>query len=464
MACTTSTPDIEVTYMTETEVREFNAKLKKKHVNQYNMVTSCSYDNLKKLYDELQKQFSDLDEQYNENYIQAQAYKSSHKTLEKQKKILQNNQLVFEEKIRILSSELENTTNLLKYSEKVNAEMSLEKQDLHAKLENERAMNAKWTSSSKNLVKLIDSSMTVRTKIGLGCDEYIGENELGWDDSEFSVFTHTPEDVEGKPLYNRFVKTDRMKAVPPPLLGNYIPLSDPTELDESQMTYGPKQTHTSDSEPKTSDLDSCESNSSVESLESMPKPIIIEPKTSEYASCKSNLSAESPEFIPKSVYARNESVRKAVTWGKTIKVLEVIKEVGMVTPVWNNSRRVNHQNSGRFSHPSPKSNMVPQALLTKSGLVYVNSLKRLFQKKTPNYNRYFNRSVNSVKDTRVHTARPKTEVNTVKASASWVWKPKQEVIDHVSKSNNASKTLTRYDYVDAYGRFKTVLAWDFKRH
>ncbi|GJS96739.1 hypothetical protein Tco_1030200 [Tanacetum coccineum] len=246
MACTTSTPDNEVTYMTETEVREFNAKLEKKHVNnKYNMVTSCSYDNLKKLYDELQKQFSDLNEQYNENYIQAQAYKSSLKTLEKQKKVLQNNQLVFEEKIRVLSSELENTTNLLKYSEKVNAEMSLEKQDLQAKLENERAINAKWTSSSKNLVKLIDSSMTVRTKIGLGFDEYIGENELGWDDSEFSVFTPTPEDVEGKPLYNRFVKTDRMKAVPPPLSGNYIPLSDPTDLDESQMTYGPKQTHTS---------------------------------------------------------------------------------------------------------------------------------------------------------------------------------------------------------------------------
>ncbi|GJY84675.1 hypothetical protein Tco_0498701 [Tanacetum coccineum] len=194
---------------------------------------------------------------------------------------------------------------------KVNAEMSLEKQDLQAKLENERAINAKWTSSSKNLVKLIDSSMTVRTKIGLGCDEYIGENELGWDDSEFSVFTHTPEDVEGKPLYNRFVKTDRMKVVPPPLSENYIPLSDPTDLDESQMTYGPKQTHTSDSEPKTSDLDSCVSNSSVESLESMPKHVIIKPKTSEYASCKSNLSAESPEFFTKSVCARNESVRKA---------------------------------------------------------------------------------------------------------------------------------------------------------
>ncbi|GKB56437.1 hypothetical protein Tco_0912623, partial [Tanacetum coccineum] len=99
---------------------------------------------------------------------------------------------------------------------------------------------------------------------------------LRMDDSEFSVFTPTPEDVEGTPLYNRFVKTDRMKAVPPPLSGNYIPLSDPTDLDESQMTYGPKQTHTSDSEPKTSDLDSCESNSSVESLESMPNQLYIE--------------------------------------------------------------------------------------------------------------------------------------------------------------------------------------------
>ncbi|GJX08418.1 hypothetical protein Tco_0196350 [Tanacetum coccineum] len=310
MACTTSTPDIEVTYMTETEVKEFNAKLKKKHVNQYNMVTSCSYDNLKKLYDELQKQFSDLNEQYNEYFIQVQAYKNSLKTLEKQKRVLQTNQLTLEDKIRVLSSELENTTNLLKYSEKVNAEMSLEKQDLQAKLENERTINAKWKESSKNMDKLINSSMSSRSKFGLGFGETFGSDEV-FDPSAPSIFDTTPEDVEGKPLYNRFVKTDRMKAVPPPLSGNYIPLSDPTDLDESQMTYGPKQTYTSDSEPKTIDLDSCESNSSVESLESMPKPVIIEPKTSEYASCKSNLSAKSPEFFPKSVCARNESVRKA---------------------------------------------------------------------------------------------------------------------------------------------------------
>ncbi|GJZ15136.1 hypothetical protein Tco_0550813 [Tanacetum coccineum] len=151
--------------------------------------------------------------------------------------------------------------------------------------------------------------------------------------------------------------------------------------------------------------------------------------------------------------------------------------------MWNNSKRVNHQNFGRFSHSNPKSNIVPQAVLTKSGLVSLNTAKsvstaqsrtrmndvmqkpdsiykayssdkRPFNKKTTNYNRYFNKRVNTVKSTRVNTARPKAEVNTVKASTSWVWKPKHEELDHVFKSNSASNTLTRYDYVDALGRFK----------
>ncbi|GJY79430.1 hypothetical protein Tco_0485231 [Tanacetum coccineum] len=86
-----------------------------------------------------------------------------------------------------------------------------------------------------------------------------------------------------------------------------------------------------------------------------------------------------------------------------------------------------------------------------------SSVKRPFNKKTTNYNRYFNKRVNIVKSTRVNTARPKAEVNTVKALASWVWKPKHEELDHVFKSNSASKTLTRYDYVDALGRFKSGL-------
>ncbi|GJU55664.1 hypothetical protein Tco_1229378 [Tanacetum coccineum] len=85
-----------------------------------------------------------------------------------------------------------------------------------------------------------------------------------------------------------------------------------------------------------------------------------------------------------------------------------------------------------------------------------SSVKRSFNKKTANYNRYFNKRVNIVKSTRVNTVRPKAEVNTVKASASWVWKPKHEELDHVFKSISASKTLTRYDYVDALEKLKLL--------
>ncbi|GKB14161.1 putative ribonuclease H-like domain-containing protein [Tanacetum coccineum] len=39
-------------------------------------------------------------------------------------------------------------------------------------------------------------------------------------------------------------------------------------------------------------------------------------------------------------------------------------------------------------------------------------------------------------------------VNVVKASTCWVWKPKTKVLDHVSKHNSASITLKKFDYVD----------------
>nr|GEU49020.1 ribonuclease H-like domain-containing protein [Tanacetum cinerariifolium] len=58
------------------------------------------------------------------------------------------------------------------------------------------------------------------------------------DDSAFSVFTTNSEDVEGRPIFHRFAKTDSMKVVPPPLIGDYTSLSDHTDQHESQMSYG----------------------------------------------------------------------------------------------------------------------------------------------------------------------------------------------------------------------------------
>ncbi|GJW01013.1 ribonuclease H-like domain-containing protein [Tanacetum coccineum] len=177
----------------------------------------------------------------------------------------------------------------------------------------------------------------------------------------------------------------------------------------------------------------------------------------------------------------------------------------MVKQVWNYTQRVNHQNFSRMSHPSPKRNMVPKAVLMKSGLVSlttarpvntaqlkttVNSarpminvfnkahstVRRPINNKTATKNINFNKRVNTVSGMNVNTARPKAivnaarpkavldavkgnQVNAVKASACWVWKPKNKVIDHVSKHNSASTILKRFDYIDAQGRSKSVMAW-----
>ncbi|GJZ08241.1 putative ribonuclease H-like domain-containing protein, partial [Tanacetum coccineum] len=252
-------------------------------------------------FNNLQKQYNDLNEQNNEYYIQVQAYKNSLKTLEKQKRVYQQNQLGYEEKIRVLSIELENTTNLLKHSERINVEAEIAKKDLQTKLDNHLAKTEKWTSSSKNLLRLIDSSMSVRTKVGLGFNDYIGENELGWDDSAFSVFTTNSEEVKGRPLFSRFAKADSMKVVPPPLSGDYTPLSDHIDLDESQMSYGTKSSTSSDSNSMSNDFVSCDnSDKSSEvnlndfaSSDSSVKS--SEPKSKDSTSCASTSSVSTSE-------------------------------------------------------------------------------------------------------------------------------------------------------------------------
>ncbi|GKE17050.1 hypothetical protein Tco_1424627 [Tanacetum coccineum] len=164
----------------------------------------------------------------------------------------------------------------------------------------------------------------------------------------------------------------------------------------------------------------------------------------------------------------------------------------MVKPVWNNAQRVNHQNFAKKTHPYAKKNMVPRAVLVKSGLVPINTarqnifktavlvntarqvntahsnttvnaarpmsylsktthstVKRPIHKNTTFKNNDFNQRVNTVRDKKINTARPKAvvnavkgnNINAVKASTFWIWKPMYKVLDHVSKHNIASIIL-----------------------
>ncbi|GKD40263.1 hypothetical protein Tco_1260470 [Tanacetum coccineum] len=83
-----------------------------------------------------------------------------------------------------------------------------------------------------------------------------------------------------------------------------------------------------------------------------------------------------------------------------------------------------------------------------------------FNKITTANNSNFTKKVNTVKGTRVNTARaarPKAVIsaikgnkgNAVKTSACWVLRPKHKILDHVSRNNGASMSFKRFDYIDA---------------
>ncbi|GJT33038.1 hypothetical protein Tco_0923457 [Tanacetum coccineum] len=138
-------------------------------------------------------------------------------------------------------------------------------------------------------------------------------------------------------------------------------------------------------------------------------------------------------------------------------------------PVWNNDKRVNHQNSQRITHPHSKRNFVPRAVLMKSGFKTLNTARqsssravvsvntarpintaytrpivnsarpasnvfkrahshdrRPFNKYTTNKNGNFDEKVNTVGPKAVVSNNKGNEANAVKASTCWVWRPKQQ--------------------------------------
>ncbi|GJV66329.1 putative ribonuclease H-like domain-containing protein, partial [Tanacetum coccineum] len=233
------------------------------------------------LYVELKKEFDNVEAQYKECYIQVQAYKSILQTLEQQKGWYQSNQLALEERIKILNANLENTTNMLKYIEKLNEQAKLEKMNDKVQLEESKARFDKWKDSSKNLDKLIHSSMSSRSKFGLGFGETFGSDEV-FDPTGPSIFDTTPEDVVEKPLYDRFVKAVGMHVVPPPITGTFMPPSNNPDLDDTQFTYGSKSNNNFETNSVSNDFVSCDNSDKSSDSE-----------TTDFASCVSSVKSSS---------------------------------------------------------------------------------------------------------------------------------------------------------------------------
>nr|GEU38727.1 hypothetical protein [Tanacetum cinerariifolium] len=194
---------------------------------------------------------------------------------------------------------------------------------------------------------------------------------------------------------------------------NYMPYKSDFEIDELKFTYGPKQSTSGESNPKTNDLNSCDSNSSVETLKSIPKLVTNKPKAvsepkvwsdaliiKEYESDSNNehvtissKEQEKPSFAfvntVKHVKTSRQTIKEQNMCSKNpkpnnrdwnglmskrmAKQIKLNKQKGKSIgprenrPVWNNVQRLNHQNK-----------FVPTTVLTKTGRFTVNAARQNF--------------------------------------------------------------------------------------
>ncbi|GKA45424.1 putative ribonuclease H-like domain-containing protein [Tanacetum coccineum] len=278
-----------------------------------------SYANLKRLYDAQREQLSDAS-------VEIKAYTQGLKKVEAQLVAHQQGQLWYEQKIKFMKIDLDDKTDVLTYHKKLLAKAQKEKDDLEVIVD-------KWNHSSKNLGKIVNYQMSASDKFGLGYGDYRYSGILSYENEvSQSVFKCNKSDSENPPLHKRLVKTCEMQAVPPPMTGNYLPSGPDIEIDDSQYTYGPRKSQPSESESQTTELDTCDSNTSTEPSELVSEPVVnesnieVQPKVwsdapiieeyesdsdDEYVSVQTK--GPSPSFANKQVKTPRENVKNQST-------------------------------------------------------------------------------------------------------------------------------------------------------
>ncbi|GJT65813.1 hypothetical protein Tco_1017293 [Tanacetum coccineum] len=257
--CLLTMDDGIVNWGEHTKVEETNHALMA--ISSSNEVTLCSktcidsYNKLKTLYDEQMNQLGDQE-------AQILAYSQAVKKLEAQLVTFQKQQLSLNEKLTFQANEIYEKDEKLKKYRRIGMKAVKEKEQLQKTLDS-------WKDSSKNLWRLINSGMSSNSKVGLGYEIQSNNEVLSYEEEmNFSVFNCSEEDSVGKPLYNRFIKTNDFKGVPHPLSGDYTPTPQ-EEIDESLYVYGkkgPQEPEPSVSDDRSSEYSTCQSNDSAGSI------------------------------------------------------------------------------------------------------------------------------------------------------------------------------------------------------
>ncbi|GJT04579.1 ribonuclease H-like domain-containing protein [Tanacetum coccineum] len=370
----------------------------------------------------------------------------------------------------------------------------------------------KFENSSKNLSKLLEIHVNDKYKT---CEGYHAvpppytrnfmppKPNLVLADEEEYVFSESITSVPAVATSKVKTSESKPKSVSEPLIEDWISNSE----DENETEFKSKQR-----KPSFTKVEFVKSNEhvkipreSVEKVENNKQAKYLRKSSQSPKGNKINWNNLMTQKLGSNFEFKNKACYVCGSFNHLIKDCDFCENKMVEKPVWNNASRVNHQNSQRLTHPHPKRNFVPKAVLMKSGHKTLNTarqnsskatisvniarpintvrpintayprptvnsartisnvfnrahlhVRRPFNKFTTNKNSNLNEKVNTVRRN-VTTVGSKAvvsdnkgnEANVVKASACWVWRPKQKVLDHISRHNGASMNFKRFDYVDA---------------
>ncbi|GKB57038.1 hypothetical protein Tco_0913224 [Tanacetum coccineum] len=229
--------------------------------------------------------------------------------------------------------------------------------------------------------------MSASDKFRLGYGDHRFDGILSYENEVLqSVFMNNDSNTEDRTLNDRFVIADGMHAVPPPMIGNYMPSGPDIEIDDSQFTYGPKQPQSSKPDTRSSDFDSYSDDECVATP-------LSEQEQSRETVHEHTTSSQSPKVKKKDLNG-SKFTKMGLGYGCTrkgcyvcgsfthlikdcdfhekrmAKKAEMNKRVSKSTnqrdnrPIWNNVQIVNHLNQ-----------FVPSAVLTRSGRISVNTAR-----------------------------------------------------------------------------------------
>ncbi|GKB54371.1 retrovirus-related pol polyprotein from transposon TNT 1-94 [Tanacetum coccineum] len=220
-------------------------------------------------------------------------------------------------------------------------------------------------------------------------------------------------------------------AVPPPYTGNFMPPKHDLVFADKDEYVLSESISDSEDENET-EFKSKQRKSSFAKIEFV--------KSNEHMKSPRK-SVKEVEYTKQAKYSRKNS--------QSPRDCDFYEKKMVEKPVWNNTRRVNHQNSQRITHPHPKRNFVPSAVLMKSGFRTLNTARQTSLRTAVSVNtarQNSSKAAVSVNTARqINTAYPKSignvtiagpkavvsakkgyEVNVVKASTCWVRRPDQK--------------------------------------